>query len=154
MIRFIVFALLAAVALPAAAERPKGTLECKPSGTDFVYACTIRLTQGGKPLQGVKITLGADMPAMPMAHNIKPVVAKPTSQPGVYEAKLDLEMLGLWVVKLRLSGAVRDQLNLRYEFDQQGARPATAGARDSMPHGSGMPRGGAMQHGAPMPQGK
>jgi len=61
---------------------------------------------------------------MPMAHNLKPVKAKPGKKPGDYEARLDLEMAGEWAVKLRLSGPVRDQLILHYEFDDKGARPA------------------------------
>jgi len=153
MFRCILFGIVAGLALPAAAERAKGTLECKPTGTDFVYACVIRLTQDGKPLKDVKLTVGADMPSMPMAHNVKPVVAKPTAEPGVYEAKLDLEMLGLWVVKLRLAGPVRDQLILRYEFDEKGATRAMAGGHRTMPHGSGMPQGGATPHGSGIPHG-
>jgi hypothetical protein len=98
-------------------------LDCKPTRTDFVYDCIIHLERQGKPLQGVVITVGADMPSMPMAHNVKPVKAKPGGKPGEYEAKLDLEMLGEWAVKLRLAGPVRDQLILHYEFDEKGARP-------------------------------
>jgi hypothetical protein len=59
-----------------------------------------------------------------MAHNVKPVKAKPGREPGTYEARLDLEMTGEWAVKLRLAGPVRDQLVLNYEFDETGARPA------------------------------
>jgi hypothetical protein len=71
----------------------------------------------------VQIMVGADMPSMPMAHNMKPVKAQPTKTPGEYRAKLDLEMNGEWAVKLRLAGPVRDQLVLHYEFDERGARP-------------------------------
>ena len=91
--------------------------------TDFVYDCTIKLARSGRPLAGAAITVGADMPSMPMAHNVKPVKAKPGKAPGEYEAKLDLEMLGEWAVKLRLGGPVKDQLILHYEFDEKGARP-------------------------------
>ncbi len=160
MMRVVVFALVVGITLPAAAERPTGTLECKATGTDFAYACVIRLTQGGKPLQGVKVTLGADMPSMPMVHNVKPVTATATGEPGVYLATLDLEMHGLWAVKVRLAGAVRDQLILRYEFDDKGATAAKPGARGTMPHGSestqgsAMPHGGGTPHGAPMQEKK
>lgn len=153
MLRVILFAIISGLALPAAAQRPKGALECKATGTDFVYNCVIRLTQGGKPLKNVKLTVGADMPSMPMAHNVRPVIAKPAAQPGVYHATLELEMLGLWTVKLRLAGPVRDQLVLHYEFDNQGAKPAMAGASPTMPHGSGMKRGSGMPQGAAMPHG-
>jgi len=117
---------LSLVLLPALAhaQAPKAQMQCKASGTDFVFDCSIRLTRGGKPLEGAQLTVGADMPSMPMAHNIKPQKARPGTQPGEYTARLDLEMLGEWAVKLRLAGPVRDQLILHYEFDSKGARPA------------------------------
>ena len=105
------------------AQTPQADLACKATSTDFVFDCTIRLSRGGKPLEGAKVTVGADMPSMPMAHNVKPVKAQPANTPGDYHATLDLEMLGVWVVKLRLAGPVRDQLILHYEFDSKGATP-------------------------------
>ena len=116
--------LLGLAALPAAAQGTRAELDCTPTRTEHVYDCVIRLARGGAPLAGVELSIGADMPSMPMAHNIKPVKAKPGKKPGDYEARLDLEMAGEWAVKLRLSGPVRDQLVLHYEFDDKGARPA------------------------------
>ena len=110
---------------PALAQRVQGELACTPTRTDFVYDCTIKLTRSGQPLPGADITVGADMPSMPMAHNVKPVKAKPDKAPGEYQAKLDLEMLGEWAVKLRLRGPLQDQLILLYDFDEKGARPVT-----------------------------
>ncbi|HET7297205.1 MAG TPA: FixH family protein, partial [Burkholderiales bacterium] len=90
---------------------------------DFVYGCRITLERGGQPLSGAQVTVGADMPSMPMAHNIKSVKAKPTSMPGEYQARLDLEMTGEWAVKLRIAGPVRDQLVLHYVFTETGTAP-------------------------------
>ena len=115
--------------MPAVAQRAHGELACKPAKTDFIYDCTIKLARNGKPLAGAQVTMGADMPSMPMAHNVKPVKAKPGRTPGEYEAKLDLEMLGEWAVKLRLAGPVKDQLILHYEFDEKGAQPVKRGDR-------------------------
>jgi hypothetical protein len=115
--------ILVLLSASAFAQTPKADLQCKPAGTDFVFDCTIRLTKDGKPLEGAQVTMGADMPSMPMAHNVKPVKARPAQAPGEYKAKLDLEMLGVWAVKLRLAGPVRDQLILHYEFDGKGATP-------------------------------
>jgi hypothetical protein len=115
--------LTACFALPAQAQKIDASLHCKPTGTDFVYDCMIKLTRGGAPLSGAQITVGADMPSMPMAHNPKPVKAKPGKEPGVYLARLALEMQGEWAVKLRLSGPVRDQLILRYDFTESGTAP-------------------------------
>jgi hypothetical protein len=118
---FLILGFAPALAL---GQAPKAELACKSTGTDFVYDCTIRLSHGGKPLQGAQVTMSADMPSMPMAHNVKPVKAQAGKAPGEYRAKLDLEMLGVWAVKLRLAGPVRDQLILHYEFDSSGATPA------------------------------
>jgi YtkA-like protein len=123
MAKTALYLILGILALPALAQAPKGELACKPTGTDFVYDCTIRLTRGGKPLEDVQVTVGADMPAMPMAHNVKPQKARPGTQPGEYLLRLDLEMLGEWAVRLRLRGPVRDLLILHYEFDDKGASP-------------------------------
>jgi hypothetical protein len=119
--------LLLFVSLPAAAQRAQAELQCKFTGTDFVYDCTIRLKRAGAPLAGAQVTIGADMPSMPMAHNVRPVKAKPGKRPGEYRARLELEMLGEWAVKLRLGGPLRDQLILHYEFDEKGAQPAHRG---------------------------
>ena len=116
-----VFSLLA---FSAHAQGIKADLDCRFTGTDFVYDCVIRLARAGAPLGGAEISIGADMPSMPMAHNLKPVKARPGKKPGDYEARLDLEMAGEWAVKLRLSSPLRDQLVLHYEFDEKGAHPA------------------------------
>jgi len=118
------FLILATAALPLHAQGIATQLECRFTGTDFVYDCIVHLARAGAPLAGVQLAIGADMPSMPMAHNIKPVKAKPGKKPGEYEARLDLEMAGEWAVKLRLSGPVRDQFVLHYEFDEKGARPS------------------------------
>jgi len=121
--------VLLLVSFQVFAQRAQGELACKPTRTDFIYDCTIRLQRGGQPLADVQITVGADMPSMPMAHNVRPVKAKPGKAPGEYQAMLDLEMLGEWAVKLRLGGPVKDQLVLLYEFDEKGARPVRRGDR-------------------------
>lgn len=123
MAKAALYLILGLLAFPAQAQAPRGELACKSTGTDFVYDCTIRLTRGGKPLEGARVTVGADMPSMPMAHFVKPQQARPGTQPGEYTVRLDLEMLGEWAVKLRLGGPVRDQLILHYEFDDKGATP-------------------------------
>ena len=110
------FLSLVLLALPAAAQRANADLRCAHTGTDFVYDCVIRVTRAGAPVPKLTITVGADMPSMPMAHNVKPVKARPGREPGEYMARLDLDMPGEWAVKLRLSGPVRDVLVLRQHF--------------------------------------
>lgn len=103
------------------AQTPQARLDCKPTGEDFVYDCTVTLMRGGQPLEGAEVTVGADMPSMPMAHNLRPAKATPGTRPGEYKVRLELEMMGEWAVKLRLAGPVRDQLILHYDFDSKGA---------------------------------
>ncbi len=81
--------------VPAGAQSLQAGLACRLTSTDYVYHCTISLLRNGRPLA------------------------------GEYEAKLDLEMLGEWAVKLRLGGPVKDQLVLLYDFDEKGATPVT-----------------------------
>ena len=101
----------------------RADMQCKPAGKDLIYDCVIRLARGDQPVEGAQVTVGADMPSMPMAHNVKPVKARPGSGPGEYLARLDLEMPGEWAVKVRISGKVRDQVVLHRHFDERGARP-------------------------------
>ncbi len=113
--------LLCLVPLAAAAQT-RADMQCKSTGKDLIYDCVIRLARGGEPVNGAQLTVGADMPSMPMAHSVKPVKARPGKGPGEYLVRLDLEMQGEWALKLRLAGPVRDQLVLHYEFDERGAR--------------------------------
>jgi mono/diheme cytochrome c family protein len=53
---------------------------------------------------------------MPMAHNVPPVIAEATDEAGVFRAQLRLEMLGVWVLRLQITGAVRDLIVKRFEF--------------------------------------
>ena len=117
MAKNALFLILALFAAPALAQKIQADLSCRFTGIDFVYDCVIRLARSGKPLAGAQVTVGADMPSMPMAHNVKPVRAKPLAKPGEYAARLDLEMRGEWAVKLRVSGPVRDQLVVKMRFD-------------------------------------
>ncbi len=123
MAKNALFLILLLLASPALAQRVEGELDCKSTGTEFVYDCIIRLSRGGAPLSGAQLSVGAEMPSMPMAHNVKPVKAVPGKAPGEYRARLDLEMRGEWTVKLRISGPLRDQLILHYGFTESGTAP-------------------------------
>ncbi len=137
MIRVLLAAALAALAAPALAQRLAADLDCKPTKQALVYDCRIALKESGsgKPVSGAEVSVGADMPSMPMAHNVRPAKAAPTKQPGEYAARIELEMHGEWAVKLRVGGPVRDQLILHYEFDEKGAKRAMRGAGHG-PHGA------------------
>ena len=112
---------MAAIGLaPAAAvaQRLAAEVDCKPTKRDLVYDCRIALTEtrSGKPVAGAEISVGADMPAMPMAHTVKPVKATPDGPPGEYSARIELEMYGEWALKLYVRGPVRDVVIRKLEF--------------------------------------
>jgi len=121
--------LLLAPAPAAAAERARAQVACVPAGPAFTYDCTIRLTgeASGAPLTGVEVTVGADMPSMPMAHNVRPARARPGGAPGEYAVRLELEMHGHWALRLRLSGAVRDQVFAHLVFTSTAVLTAEPG---------------------------
>lgn len=120
----LAYALAAAVAacLPATASaqvRAKADVACGPTPTALQYDCIIKLTNArtNEPLSGVTLTVGADMPSMPMMHNVRPVTAAPGAEPGSYQARLVLEMHGDWMLQLNLSGPLRDRVVAIVRFE-------------------------------------
>ena len=112
MIRVSVSAVIAALAASAVlAQEPMGAeVSCSRIGTTMTYDCllTLKGKTSGHPIQGAAIIVGADMPAMPMAHNIKPVKAEPTGKPGEYKFRIELDMHGEWALKIRLAKPRQD----------------------------------------------
>ena len=117
--------LLIATLVPAvAADRAKATLDCKAAPSpEFAYDCTLALANArtGAPLDGATIVLGADMPSMPMVHNVPPFTFKPAGKPGHYAARIQLDMYGPWAIKLRISGPLRDEVVAVYQFGAEGS---------------------------------
>ncbi len=105
-----------------AGERAKADVDCKSTGEELVYDCTIALMtkNGGDPILGAKILVRADMPSMPMAHNAPPVTAKAMGKPGDYHARLKLEMHGEWALTLDISGPLRDRLVKKLHLGEMG----------------------------------
>jgi len=103
----------------AAEVKAKAEVSCSATRKPLEYDCTIKLSdsRSREALTGVDVTVGADMPSMPMAHNVKPAKAMPGSEPGTYRAHIKLEMHGDWVVKVDLVGPVRDRIvkSMRFE---------------------------------------
>lgn len=117
---------LAVVVQPAAAaERAKARVACTATGEKLVYRCAVTLTgrKSGKPISGAVVRVGADMPNMPMAHNVRPVALDPAGKPGRYRFAIALEMYGVWVLKLRMSKPTRDIIIVRLRFTRDGAAP-------------------------------
>jgi len=126
MIRLqIVFVVaLGAAALSSAAhaqERMGAAVSCTQVGKTMAYDCVLMLkgSTSGQPIQGAGIVVGADMPSMPMAHNVKPVRAEPTGNPGEYRFRIELDMHGEWALKIRLAKPRQDLIVHKMMF----ARP-------------------------------
>ncbi len=113
----------------AAAERTKASVECKSAEQRLVYDCTIMLTgrKNIQPIDGAKIVVGAEMPSMPMAHNVKPVTAVTTGKPGMYRVRIKLEMYGEWVLKIDVSGPTRDRIIHKTHFGDGQSEDASQG---------------------------
>jgi hypothetical protein len=103
----------------AADVKAKAEVNCSATPKPLEYDCIIKLSdaRSGAALTGVEVSVGADMPSMPMAHNVKPAKAVPGSEPGTYRALITLEMHGDWAVKVDLAGPVRDRIvkSIRFE---------------------------------------
>jgi hypothetical protein len=108
-----------------AADRVSAVVDCKATPELLVYDCVIALSNArtGVSLEGATVTVGADMPSMPMAHNVRPVAAKATGKPGEYAARITLEMHGDWAVRLTVDGPLRDQLVTVKNFGKAGSGP-------------------------------
>lgn len=100
---------LALVALPAgalAAERMKAEVSCTGTGQHLTYECVLRLADArtGQPVENAQVSVGADMPSMPMAHSVRPVDATPGRERGTYAFRIPLEMHGNWALRIRVKG--------------------------------------------------
>ena len=129
-------AISAMLGLPSAAsagDRAEAEVHCKATGEKLIYDCMIMLVnkKSGDPIPDAKVAVKADMPSMPMAHNVAPVDAMAMGKPGSYHARIELEMHGEWALTLDVSGPLRDRLVKKLQFGEMGA----------MKHGEGMRHG-------------
>jgi hypothetical protein len=120
MIRPLAGLLLAALAVPASAQRLDAEVDCRPTQADLVYDCrfVLKEAKSGRAVSGAEVSVGADMPSMPMAHNLKPVKATPGKAPGEYRARIELEMFGEWALKLNVRGPARDVIVKKFAAEE------------------------------------
>ena len=105
--------------LADADERKAAEVECTPVEQQaLVYDCMITLKgkKSGTPVVDAEFTVGADMPSMPGTHNVHPVPAEPHGMPGMYRARIELEMTGEWALKLDFTKPSRDRLVKKLQF--------------------------------------
>ncbi len=110
--------MLMASGLASAGERVAADISCTASAKKLTYDCIITLKgrKSGMPMGGAEIVIKADMPSMPMVHNVAPVMAAPGSMPGHYTAQLELEMHGEWALIVDVSGPTRDRVVRKLRF--------------------------------------
>jgi YtkA-like len=108
--------------------RAKADVACQPAPGVLQYDCVIKLVNArtGEQLTGVTLMVGADMPSMPMMHNVRPVKATPGQESGTYKVRIVLEMHGDWALQLDLSGPLRDRVVTIIHFVPERATPAAA----------------------------
>ena len=129
------FLMLAPAPALAGGERPMVEVDRKPTDEKLVFHCLFEVTgkKSRQPVEGATFRVNADMPAMPMAHNVKPVRPEPVAgEPGSYEGRLELEMPGEWAIRMTFDEPVRDVVIEKLTFD--GA--ATGHSGHEMGHGS------------------
>jgi hypothetical protein len=130
MTRLLLAACLCASSISASAQTPRLHIDlgCQPTDKELVYLCTVRLAEGmSRLVDGADLVVSADMPSMPMAHNVKPVPARPVAgKPGTYEARLELEMLGEWAVKLQFRAPRPDVVVRKLDFQKDRVTPVAA----------------------------
>ena len=126
-------ALLAiATAFPGSAcadeVRAKAEVACQPLPARLQYDCTVKLANArtSEPLSGATVRVGADMPSMPMAHNVRPVQATAGEAPGSYRARVTLEMHGDWALRIDVTGPLRDRVVKLLRFEPGQVVPAPA----------------------------
>jgi hypothetical protein len=124
---FVALAIVAGLGATSAhaADRARATVTCKPAPEKLAYDCTFKLSNArtGAPLDQAEVSIGADMPSMPLAHNVRPVTATATGVPGEYQARLTLEMHGDWALRLKVGGPVKDQIVEVLRFTATAAGP-------------------------------
>jgi len=97
---------------------------CNPTDKQLVYECMFKVMgkKNHQPLVDAEFTIKADMPSMPMAHNVPPIQPEPTEKPGVYHGMIELEMLGEWALKMEFAKPVRDIVIKKITFGTQDAK--------------------------------
>ena len=97
----------------------KSQTECTATSKKFQYNCNVLFLHKKKPMSGYSGIVGATMPSMAMAHNVKPVkFTEREGMAGHYEFIIQLEMLGEWMFQYDISQPKRDMVMEKLIFDK------------------------------------
>ncbi|MGY3618334.1 FixH family protein [Bradyrhizobium sp. USDA 10063] len=102
-----------------AQARLTAEVNCRPTAETLQYDCEIRIQDPStsRPLSGVNLSIGTEMPSMPGMHHRAPVKATEDPAGEIYRVRLELEMYGEWALQLNIAGHVRDRLVKRIRFE-------------------------------------
>jgi len=96
----------------AQANMAKTQTSCMPHEQALTYACMVNLSVHSNPVSNAGISVSADMPSMPMAHNMRQIIATPVAGlTGQYEFVLVLEMAGDWRLIYNIARPFIDRLH-------------------------------------------
>ena len=97
----------------------KSQTECTATSKKFQYNCNVLFLHKKEPITGYSGIVGATMPSMAMAHNVKPVkFVEKDGMAGHYEFTIQLEMLGEWMFQYDISTPKRDRVMEKLIFDK------------------------------------
>ena len=97
----------------------KSQTECTATSKKFQYNCNVLFLHKKKPMSGYSGIVGATMPSMALAHNVKPVkFTEKKGMAGHYEFIIQLEMLGEWMFQYDISQPKRDRVMEKLIFDK------------------------------------
>ena len=97
----------------------KSQTDCKATSKKFQYNCNVLFLQKKELMSGYSGFVGAKMPSMAMAHNVKPVkFSEKKDMTGHYEFTIQLEMLGEWMFQYDISSPERDRVIEKLIFDK------------------------------------
>ena len=97
----------------------KSQTDCKATSKKFQYNCNVLFLQKKELMRGYSGFVGAKMPSMAMAHNVKPVkFSEKEDMTGHYEFTIQLEMLGEWMFQYDISIPTRDRVIEKLIFDK------------------------------------
>lgn len=123
--------------------RVRVDLRCEARGLGPRIDCLVRLQRpDGTPMEGAALTLGASMPAMPLAHSVPRVAARASGKTGEYAVSLELEMSGVWALEIDLSAPVRERI-VRVVRAQECEKTDPCPVPDARRGGSGAQAGGS-----------
>jgi|GEM_PF-1170897 hypothetical protein len=112
IIRYTLVLALTITASVTQADMITTQTTCMTHEQALTYMCKVNLSHHGEPATDVGISVSAVMPSMPMAHNIKPVLAMPVADvPGQYMFVLELEMKGTWRLVYNITRPFVDRLH-------------------------------------------